>query len=754
MSDPNDYLGSFKSQGQSGINSPPESSSPAIPPMSETSPEPSTVPSSPDISKLHTVNTMSSATGVGLNISASPDVSSATTAGPTVAHSTYLLEDPKLREIMLSDVGIECLVSRLKQSVHSAREFANYVKKRASIEADRLGDIKKLSRLTRDAVKKPDGRQGTFVRQMDEMMGINDRLSDTSHTLVMALHGMHDELLELAKTNEKSRKALKETCLRHEKNVIDAEQNADKARSKYVSLCEEMERLKDPNKTKFGFKSKNTPQHEQELQTKISTAESDYRQKVSTVQRLRKELVSQLRPQNIKQLKDHILECDSGISLQLQKYATLHETLALNSGFIVCPLKPAGSTTAPLSMKEIAAKVDNELDFYNDILKIPNLKKQLNRPEVQFIQHPYMSTASTFSSTLSPSISRPVNAGSTGTTSVGTTSQFNTIASPTTPKTGTFSSTTSNNRNSMLLGATVGAGVAAGVAAGSAIGSGVGAANSTAAAVSTPKPPYPTSGGPMFQEDVTTPKNERENPLTPSFSPPNIPAAGSSLDTFRPDQPTTAPLPAMNSSVMPSFGTSLDDIIEHEALPDPVPVPRVVSQCVSAIDRFGLDVEGIYRHAGNPGQIQVLKRLFDTDPASVDLTQPGRYGINDIHAVSGTLKLYFQELPDPLLTQQFHHEFIEAAKIDNDWQRRDAVHEVVNKLADSNYTVLRYLVFHLNKVQKREAVNRMGIIHLGNMWGSVLMATDHDNINEMALQARVIETILYNCDHIFEAEDE
>lgn len=605
-------------------------------------------------------------------------------------------------------------------------------------------------------------------------MGVNERLADASHAFVTALHTMHDELLELAKTNEKSRKSLKETCMRHEKAVIEAEQNAEKAKNTYNKLCEEMERMKDPNKTKF-FKSKNTPQHEQELAAKISTAESEYRQRVNSVQRLRKELMSSLRPQNIKQLKDHILECDSGISLQLQKYATLNETLALNSGFVVCPLKPVGSTTSPLSIKEIASKVDNELDFYNDILKIPNKKKQLNRPEVTFVQHPYMSTASTFVGTSS-------NVGTTKTTtnSVGTNSQWNTISSPPTNKTNTFNSSTTPNRNSMLLGsgpggagagarAGVGAGVGAGIGAG--IGAGVGAAavaatsvNAASPAVAAPTPGYPISQPssqhnlPYYHDDVASSPVSHQRVQSP------IPVAGTPLD-----QPQSPPLPEVGSRyTLPTFGTPLDTLIEYEALPDSVPVPRVITQCVTAIDRFGTEVEGIYRHAGNPSQVQTLKRMFDTDPASVDLSQPARYGINDIHAVSSTLKLYFQSLPDPLLTHEFAGEFLEAARIDNDWKRRDAVHEVVNKLPESNYIVLRYLIFHLDRVQKCEAVNRMGIIHLGNIWGSVLMGEGVDGaggfggvgggisgpgVNEMALMARVVETILYNCEHIFEADD-
>lgn len=181
-------------------------------------------------------------------------------------------------------------------------------------------------------------------------------------------------------------------------------------------------------------------------------------------------------------------------------------------------------------------------------------------------------------------------------------------------------------------------------------------------------------------------------------------------------------------------------------------IPRVVSQCVTAIDKFGADSLGIYRTEGDPVQVQTLKQLFDTDPANVDLSQPAKYGIGDIHAVSSTLKLYFRELPDPLLTAEFREQLFNAARIDIDWKRRDAVHTVINNLVDANYIVLRYLTFHLFRVAHHEATNRMGIVHLGTVWGPILVGANPDDTTEAALAARVVETILYHAEHIFEAD--
>lgn len=326
---------------------------------------------------------------------------------------------------------MESLVHRLKQSTHTAANLANYIKKRANVENNRIQELRRLTKSTADSIRKTEFRQGTFVKQLGQVLNFDERLFDCTQTFVAALHSMHSELMDLSKSNERSRKSLKEECLRNERNLIDAEQNAEKAKSRYFGLCEDMEKLKDPNRTKL-FKSKNTPQHEQELQAKIQNAESEYRKKVEEAQKLRKELINTLRPQSVKQLKDHILECDAGVSYQLQKLVTLNETLLLQQGFILTPLKPAGSATSQLSLKDVVCQIDNELDFYKDIQQLRN-SKTLNRPDVQFTQHPYMVGMDKYVSSntahkLHPMTSNPVS--SAAIKSTGTTSQFNALKPP------------------------------------------------------------------------------------------------------------------------------------------------------------------------------------------------------------------------------------------------------------------------------------------------------------------------------------
>jgi len=196
----------------------------------------------------------------------------------------------------------------------------------------------------------------------------------------------------------------------------------------------------------------------------------------------------------------------------------------------------------------------------------------------------------------------------------------------------------------------------------------------------------------------------------------------------------------------PVFGVSLEDLYRR----DGTAVPMIVYQCVQAVERFGLDLEGIYRLSGNATHINQMKSLFDNDSSKVDFTDPERFS-HDVNSVAGLLKQFLRELPDPLLTRRYYADFINTARNDNDAQRRDALHAIINSLPDPNYATLRALILHLNKVQEHSSQNRMNAGNLAICFGPTLMGTNSGgNIADAGWQARVIETILSNTFQIFD----
>ena len=72
-------------------------------------------------------------------------------------------------------------------------------------------------------------------------------------------------------------------------------------------------------------------------------------------------------------------------------------------------------------------------------------------------------------------------------------------------------------------------------------------------------------------------------------------------------------------------------------------VPLLVAVCVTEIEQHWLDTEGIYRMAGPIAQIRTLSN--DLNKGRFDLLKDH----NDAHTITGILKKFLKELPNPLV---------------------------------------------------------------------------------------------------------
>lgn len=86
-------------------------------------------------------------------------------------------------------------------------------------------------------------------------------------------------------------------------------------------------------------------------------------------------------------------------------------------------------------------------------------------------------------------------------------------------------------------------------------------------------------------------------------------------------------------------------------------VPLVIKACTEFLEKHGI-VDGIYRQSGVASNVQKLRDDFDCDIVpDLSLYQ------KDVHCVSAVCKLYFRELPNPLLTYQLYKHFEVKRKI-------------------------------------------------------------------------------------------
>lgn len=85
--------------------------------------------------------------------------------------------------------------------------------------------------------------------------------------------------------------------------------------------------------------------------------------------------------------------------------------------------------------------------------------------------------------------------------------------------------------------------------------------------------------------------------------------------------------------------------------------PFVVDLLVGEVERRGMTVEGIYRACGSSDEIDALKERFETLWEQAD---GSLRSVEDVHVITGLLKLYLRLLPIPLITFDAYPSFIEA----------------------------------------------------------------------------------------------
>ncbi|EIN09430.1 GTPase activating protein [Punctularia strigosozonata HHB-11173 SS5] len=250
----------------------------------------------------------------------------------------------------------------------------------------------------------------------------------------------------------------------------------------------------------------------------------------------------------------------------------------------------------------------------------------------------------------------------------------------------------------------------------------------------------------------------REGPPEAGFLPP-IPAHLDRVHAYPSANGQNPSAPQLADKGRPTFGVDLAEQMTR----DNVDVPQIMTKCCEAIEKYGLEFQGIYRIGGTTNKIAKLKEKLDKDINSVDLD--AEEWSSDITNVTSVLKLWLRELPDPLLTSGLHQGFVEAAKIENDRLRQIRLHERVNDLPDPNYATLKYLMGHLHKVSQSEAQNSMSIQNIAIVFGPTLFGAmpvlpvdgqmnAGNGLADAPLQNKAIETILEHYNDIFVDESE
>ncbi|XP_017778349.1 PREDICTED: rho GTPase-activating protein 100F isoform X3 [Nicrophorus vespilloides] len=184
------------------------------------------------------------------------------------------------------------------------------------------------------------------------------------------------------------------------------------------------------------------------------------------------------------------------------------------------------------------------------------------------------------------------------------------------------------------------------------------------------------------------------------------------------------------SRTQPLFGVDLENVVNREAKTGGVAtgltsaaqqVPIIIRRCVEEIERRGLDIIGLYRLCGSATKKRILREAFERNSRSVDLTPDN---VPDINVITGVLKDYLRELPEPLFTKCLYQMMVDALGVclpDDPEGNAKLMFSILDCLPRANRATLIFLMDHLALVVSASDRNKMSAQNLATALAPVLI---------------------------------
>jgi len=199
------------------------------------------------------------------------------------------------------------------------------------------------------------------------------------------------------------------------------------------------------------------------------------------------------------------------------------------------------------------------------------------------------------------------------------------------------------------------------------------------------------------------------------------------------DRSRNPPLPGLSPVVVPSmvraggvpagvtklFGCALEGVLERET--SGFAVPLLVKRCTDEVEKRGLDIIGIYRLCGSETKKQMLRDAFEEAPELVDLSSEN---VPDINVITGLLKEYLRELPEPVFSNCLYQMLVDAMGVflpDDPDGNAKLVFSILDCLPKANRNCLVHVMDHLSKVTAQSSRNKMNPQNLAICFAPVLM---------------------------------
>lgn len=134
-------------------------------------------------------------------------------------------------------------------------------------------------------------------------------------------------------------------------------------------------------------------------------------------------------------------------------------------------------------------------------------------------------------------------------------------------------------------------------------------------------------------------------------------------------------------------------------------VPDPVYRCFDEIMKRGLHVEGIFRLSGAAPEVESLYLDFDRPPTYGKYMDLKNY---DIHAVTGVVKKYLRQLPDPAIPTECQQDIIKV--YDQSFSKKSTINmlaNIIQELPREHFHLVYYIVIMASSIQEHSEINMM-----------------------------------------------
>ncbi|KAL6074823.1 Rho-type gtpase-activating protein [Balamuthia mandrillaris] len=210
------------------------------------------------------------------------------------------------------------------------------------------------------------------------------------------------------------------------------------------------------------------------------------------------------------------------------------------------------------------------------------------------------------------------------------------------------------------------------------------------------------------------------------------------------------------------FGVPLKQLLEN----DPKAgrhVPHILERLVEHLEtRKITELEGIFRVSGNIASIAFLKDSFDK--AGVGMNPDVNLGLHSPHDISGLLKMFFREMPEPLLTFTLYEPIVKLAskhaeaknnsnKTEGEERRKEKetflqeINELLAMLPPEHKEVLKYLLGFLHRMAQSSSVSKMNTDNLSIVFSPNVCRPARETIEYSLELSKVNRTFGFMIDH-------